>query len=42
MVYVPQFFFHNFIRPHIALEGKTPAEKAGIVVEGDDKWLTII
>jgi len=34
--------FHNFIRPHMALNGKTPAEVAGIKVEGDNKWLTII
>src|SRR5208282_2828204 len=34
--------YHNFIRPHMALKGKTPAEKAGIDVKGKDKWLTII
>ncbi|MGA3108622.1 MAG: DDE-type integrase/transposase/recombinase [Candidatus Bathyarchaeia archaeon] len=34
--------YHNFIRPHMALKGKTPAEKAGIEVKGKDKWLTII
>jgi len=34
--------FHNYIRPHMALEGKTPAEVAGIQVKGTDKWLTII
>jgi hypothetical protein len=34
--------FHNYIRPHMALDGKTPGEVAGIKVEGDDKWLTII
>ena len=34
--------YHNYIRPHEALEGKTPAELAGIKVEGKDKWLTII
>jgi hypothetical protein len=34
--------FHNYIRPHMALENKTPAEKAGITVKGSDKWLTII
>jgi transposase-like protein len=34
--------FHNYIRPHMALEGKTPADKAGIMVKGKDKWLTII
>ncbi|MGD0175878.1 MAG: hypothetical protein ABSC50_03515 [Candidatus Bathyarchaeia archaeon] len=26
----------------MGLEGRTPAEKAGINVEGNDKWLTII
>jgi putative transposase len=34
--------FHNFIRPHMALSGGTPAEKAGITVKGTDKWLTLI
>ncbi len=34
--------FHNYIRPHMALEGRTPAEAAGIEVIGDNKWLTII
>ena len=34
--------YHNFIRPHMALEGKTPAEAAGIKVEGKNKWLTLI
>jgi hypothetical protein len=34
--------FHNFIRPHMGLEGKTPAEAAGIKVEGDNKWLTLM
>ncbi len=33
---------HNFIRPHMGLEGRTPAEAAGIVVEGENKWLTLI
>jgi hypothetical protein len=35
-------FFHNFIRPHMALKGKTPAEAAGIKVLGENKWLTLI
>ncbi len=35
-------FFHNYIRPHMALDGKTPAEAAGIEVKGDNKWLTLI
>jgi transposase-like protein len=34
--------FHNYIRPHIALDGQTPAQKAGIEVKGKDKWLTLI
>jgi transposase-like protein len=34
--------FHNYVRPHMALENNTPAEKAGIHVKGKDKWLTII
>ena len=34
--------FHNYIRPHMGLEGITPAEKAGIDMRGDNKWLTII
>jgi len=34
--------FHNYIRPHMALDGQTPAEKAGIQVKGENKWLTLI
>jgi hypothetical protein len=34
--------YHNFIRPHEALEGKTPSEVAGIKVKGENKWLTLI
>jgi len=34
--------FHNYIRPHQGLEGKTPSDKAGIKIEGDNKWKTII
>jgi hypothetical protein len=34
--------YHNYIRPHEALQGKTPAELAGVKVEGSDKWMTII
>ena len=33
---------HNFFRPHSALNGKTPAEAAGIIMHGDDKWATMI
>jgi hypothetical protein len=34
--------YHNYVRPHEGLEGKTPAEAAGIQVEGENKWLTLI
>jgi len=34
--------FHNYVRPHMALGGKTPANLAGIKVEGENKWLTLI
>jgi putative transposase len=34
--------FHNYLRPHEALNGKAPAEKCGIVIEGEDKWKTVI
>jgi hypothetical protein len=34
--------FHNYVRPHMALDGRTPSEAAGIQVKGRDKWLTLI
>ena len=34
--------FHNYVRPHDALDGRTPSEAAGIKVEGENKWLTLI
>jgi len=34
--------YHNYVRPHEALKGKTPAEACGIVVNGQNKWLTLI
>jgi hypothetical protein len=34
--------YHNYIRPHEALKGKTTAEVAGIQVRGKDKWMTLI
>jgi transposase-like protein len=34
--------FHNYIRPHEGLDGKTPSEACGIKVEGKNKWLTLI
>jgi putative transposase len=34
--------YFNLIRPNQALNGKTPAEKCGIKVEGKNKWITLI
>jgi hypothetical protein len=30
--------YYNFIRPHQAMNGLTPAEIAGVGVEGENKW----
>jgi transposase-like protein len=34
--------YHNYLRPHEGLSGKTPAEAAGIKIEGRNKWVTVI
>jgi transposase-like protein len=34
--------FHNYVRPHEALNGRTPSEAAGIKIEGENKWVTLI
>jgi transposase-like protein len=34
--------YHNYIRPHQALNGKTPSEVCGITIEGKNKWKTLI
>ncbi|MBI3022624.1 MAG: hypothetical protein HYU03_06490 [Thaumarchaeota archaeon] len=34
--------YHNYIKPHEGLDSRTPAEAAGIKVEGENKWMTII
>jgi hypothetical protein len=34
--------YHNYIREHEALNGQTPAEKCGIKIEGENKWITLI
>jgi transposase-like protein len=33
---------YNFIRPHLGLAGKTPAEAAGIGAKGRNKWHSLI
>ena len=34
--------FHNYIKGHMGIDSMTPSEKAGIKVEGLNKWITII
>jgi len=34
--------YHNYIRPHEALNGRTPSEAAGIEVKGENRWMTLI
>ena len=34
--------FHSYIRPHEALNCRTPAEACGIEVKGENKWITLI
>jgi transposase-like protein len=34
--------YHNYVRPHMGLDGRTPADLAGIEVQGENKWLTLI
>jgi len=34
--------FHNYIRSHSALDGKIPSDVAGIKIEGNNRWMTLI
>jgi hypothetical protein len=34
--------YHNYIREHEGLNGRTPAEIAGIKIEGENKWIILI
>jgi transposase-like protein len=34
--------FHNYIREHEGLKGRTPSEACGIKIDGNNKWLTLI
>jgi transposase-like protein len=34
--------YHNYVRPHMSLDDQTPADKAGIKVKGENKWITLI
>ena len=33
---------YNFVKPHSALEGQTPADVAGVGVEGKNKWMALL
>jgi putative transposase len=37
-----QRIHYNFVKPHEALEGQTPALMAGIKIEGKNKWKSLI
>jgi hypothetical protein len=34
--------YYNYFRDHEGLAGKTPAEVAGVRIEGRNKWITVI
>ena len=34
--------YHNYFRPHEGIGNATPAEKCGVKIEGDNKWVTLI
>jgi hypothetical protein len=34
--------YHNFIKPHEGLAGKTPSEACGIEFKCENKWITLI
>jgi len=34
--------YYNFIRPHMALNGQTPAQKAKIDNDSNQNWLSLI
>ncbi len=34
--------YHNYIRNHMGLNNETPADRAGIIIKGNNKWLVLI
>lgn len=34
--------WYNFLRPHMALNGRTPAQEAGLTVDTSRRWLSLI
>ncbi len=37
-----QRIHYDFVKPHIALEGQTPAQAAGIGIESENKWMELL
>ena len=36
------YIYYNFSRKHLALNGLTPCESAGIIIDGKNKWKILI
>jgi hypothetical protein len=34
--------YYNFVRPHMGLEGKTPAEAAGVGITSENRWAELL
>jgi hypothetical protein len=34
--------YHNYFRPHEGIGNVIPAERCGIKIEGENKWVTVI
>jgi transposase-like protein len=37
-----QRIHYNFVKPHMGLDGMTPADASGIKVENQNRWLTLL
>jgi Integrase core domain len=37
-----QRIHYNFVKPHMALEGQTPAQAAGVGIESKSKWMELL
>jgi hypothetical protein len=33
---------YNFVKPHLALQGQTPADAAGVGLESGSKWMELL
>jgi len=34
--------YYNFVRPHMGLDGATPAEASGVGIKGENKWMELL